>query len=77
MSASVSLNRTNPGLALTPRPRVMYPVSPENVPMEIFAGIGVTTSSVVSLLIENRAYSVGEYAKQTLSLSRNTATRGE
>jgi hypothetical protein len=68
---------------LAPSPRVMYPVSPENVPIEanapieVVAGIGVMTSSVVCSVMENIEYSVAEYAKQTVSLSRNTTARGE
>ena len=79
----MSLRRTNPGLALAPSPRVMYPVSPENVPieanalMEVVAGIGVMISSVVCSVMENTEYSVAEYAKQIVSLSRNTTARGE
>jgi hypothetical protein len=61
----------------------MYPVNPENAPievnapMEVFAGIGVVTSSVVCSRMENIEYSVAEYAKQTVLLSRNAMARGE
>jgi len=55
----------------------MYPVSPENVLSEVVAGIGVITSIAVRSLMEKIEYSVAEYAKQTVSLSRNARARGE
>lgn len=69
---SFSLIRIDAGLGFAPSPRVMYPVRPLNAPMapallDEVTGRGVVISTAVIVDIVKIAYSVGEYAKQTLS----------
>ena len=82
MRASVGLIATAAGFGFEPKPNVIYPVRPVRAPIavalvEVVTGSGVVMSVAVIEGIEKMAYSVGEYAKYTVSGFMNEIIRAE